>query len=267
MPIGMMKGLTLTLLGTFQIQVNGEALSGFASNKVRALLTYLVVEAERPHRRDVLAEMLWPNKPERVARRSLKQALSNLRKVIGDRESTIPFLVVDRNVIQFNSGSGRRIDVIEFAKHIKNSKTHSHERIECCKTCAEQLTLAVELYHGDFLERCSLSDSVEFEEWVVVNREALQRQMSEALRNLSRYAEHNGDHGAACEYSYQLVAAEPWNEEGHRELMRILALCGQRSAALMQYKTCQRMLAVELGIEPAKATTGLFKQIRDGEYK
>ncbi len=261
-----MNGLTLTLLGSFQIKVNEEPICGVASNKVRALLAYLAVEAGRPQRRDVLAEMFWPNKPEGVARRNLKQALSNLRKSLGDREATSPFLLIDREEVQFNSGSDHQIDVIEFAALIKTSKTHSHQRIEVCPPCVDQLQQAVTLYQGGFLEQFSLPDSIEFEEWAVLNREALQRQMSDALRTLIRCSTHHGDDGGACEYGYQLVAFEPWNEENHRELMRLLALCGQRSAALMQYQVCRRIVIDELGVEPAPETMDLYEQIRDGAY-
>ncbi len=262
-----MSDLTLTLLGSFQIEVNGEPIRGIASNKVRALLAYLAVEANRPHRRDVLAEMLWPNNPEGSARNSLKQALSNLRKSLGDRDATSPFLLVDREELQFNSGSDHRIDVAEFTAIIEESKTHAHQSVETCSSCADRLRRAVALYRGGFLEQFSLPDSADFEEWAVVNREALQRQMSDALRTLIRCSEQNDDHSDACEYGYQLVAAEPWNEENHRELMRLLVLCGQRSAALMQYQVCRRILTDELGVEQAPETIELYKQIRDGEYE
>ncbi len=262
-----MSDLTLTLLGSFQIEVNGEPIRGIASNKVRALLAYLAVEANRPHRRDVLAEMLWPNNPEGSARNSLKQALSNLRKSLGDRDATSPFLLVDREELQFNSGSDHRIDVAEFTALTEESKTHTHQSVETCSSCADRLRRAVALYRGGFLEQFSLPDSADFEEWAVVNREALQRQMSDALRTLIRCSEQNDDHSDACEYGYQLVAAEPWNEENHRELMRLLVLCGQRSAALMQYQVCRRILTDELGVEQAPETIELYKQIRDGEYE
>ncbi len=41
--------LSLTLFGSIQIEVNGRPVDGLASKKVRALLAYLAVEADRPH--------------------------------------------------------------------------------------------------------------------------------------------------------------------------------------------------------------------------
>ena len=54
--------LSLTLLGAFQITLDGEPVTGFESDKVQALLVYLALEADRPHRRDTLAEMFWPDR-------------------------------------------------------------------------------------------------------------------------------------------------------------------------------------------------------------
>ncbi len=50
--------LELTLLGPFHASLDGEAITAFKSNKVRALLAYLAVEAGRPQRRAALAALL-----------------------------------------------------------------------------------------------------------------------------------------------------------------------------------------------------------------
>ncbi len=48
--------------------------------------------------------------------------------------------------------------------------------------------------------------------------------------------------------------------------MRVLARDGQRGAALAQYETCRRVLAEELGVEPARETRELYEQIRAGSW-
>ncbi|PKO20769.1 MAG: hypothetical protein CVU38_18325 [Chloroflexi bacterium HGW-Chloroflexi-1] len=59
-----MVRLSLSLLGPFQVMLDGEPATGFESNKVKALLAYLAVEADRPHPRETLAGLLWPDYPE-----------------------------------------------------------------------------------------------------------------------------------------------------------------------------------------------------------
>src|SRR5512143_1258942 len=97
-----MPHLSLSLLGTFQAALDGQPLIGFATNKVRALLAYLVVECERPHSRETLAGLLWSDLPNRAALGNLRYALSNLRETIHDRQVTLPFLLITRDTIQFN---------------------------------------------------------------------------------------------------------------------------------------------------------------------
>ena len=80
----MMARLSVSLLGSFKVTLDGEPVT-YKYDKVLALLAYLVVEADRAHRRDVLAALLWPDYPNRVARTNLRNALSSLRKAIGDR--------------------------------------------------------------------------------------------------------------------------------------------------------------------------------------
>ena len=53
-----MARLTLSLLGALQITVDGRPVNGFAYNKARALLAYLVSEAHRLHHRDALVGFL-----------------------------------------------------------------------------------------------------------------------------------------------------------------------------------------------------------------
>ena len=70
-----MPSLSLSLLGPFQAVLNGRPVTGLESNKVRALLTFLAVEADQPHARDELIGLLWPDQPDTAARANLRQAL------------------------------------------------------------------------------------------------------------------------------------------------------------------------------------------------
>ena len=71
-----MPQLVLRLLGPFQAMLDERPITGIESNKVRALLAYLAVEADRPHSRDELIGLLWPEQPDVTARANLRQALA-----------------------------------------------------------------------------------------------------------------------------------------------------------------------------------------------
>jgi predicted ATPase len=74
-----------------------------------------------------------------------------------------------------------------------------------------------------------------------------------------------GERQAAIEGAQRLLQLDPLHEATHRQLMRLLAQNGQRSAALAQYETCRHLLATELAVTPDETTTALAEQIRAGE--
>ena len=247
-----MAQLALSLLGPFQVTLDGKTLTGFESDRVRALLAYLAVEANRPHRREGLAALLWPDWPQRSALTNLRNALSNLRKTIGDRKTAAPILLVSRETIQFNPASDCSVDVQTFRSLTAPDQTPSH------------LEEAIGLYRAPFLDGFGLADSAPFEEWIQGTREQLHRQCLATLEQLAEHNEQRGDLAQAIEYAWRQIDLAPWQEQAHQRVMRLLALSGNRSAALSQYETCRRMLQQELNVEPSPETVALYERIRDG---
>ncbi|MDQ5850679.1 MAG: AAA family ATPase, partial [Chloroflexota bacterium] len=261
-----MAHLALALLGSFAAIRDGEPISAFATDKVRALLAYLVVEAGRPHRRDALAELLWPGQPHEVARTNLRQALATLRTAILDTEGGRPFLAISRELVQFDHASDHWLDVAVFTALLAACERHSHVRLETCTPCARRLEQATTLYRGSFLADVVVRDSAAFEEWVLLKREWLQQRALQALACLATYYERRGTYQQAERYAWRQVELDPWHEAAHRQLIGVLASTGQRGAALRQYETCRRILEAELGVEPAPETTALAEQIRAGVF-
>jgi len=261
-----MPCLSLSLLGPFQITLDEEPVTGFESDKVRALLAYLAVEADRAHRRDSLAGLLWPDWPDRAARTNLRNALANLRTAIGDRYATPPFLLITRETIQFNAASDYWLDVADFRRQVTDGQRQVADQKDL-ESAIRNLQSAIQLYRGSFLEGFSVGDSAAFEEWALFTREQLARQMSSALHHLAAAHEQRGAYEQARSCAWRQIELEPWDETAHQQLMRALALGRQRSAALAQYETCRRLLAKELGVEPAAETTRLYERIRDGKLK
>lgn len=258
-----MSRLTISLLGALQISLDGEPVTDFATDKARALLAYLAVEADKPHLRDELAGLLWPDQPRRKGRHNLRQTLSYVRQAIGDQKTETPFLHVTRQTIQFDTRRPHWLDVAEFARLVEMCRRHRHRSLEACVPCMRRMEQVADLYRGEFLEHFFIGDSAAFEEWASLQREWLHRQAVRALALLSPYHERRGEYAQARHYARRQVELEPWREEAHRQLMRLLALDGERSAALAQYEACRRVLSEELGVEPAAATVALYEQIRD----
>ncbi len=132
---------------------------------------------------------------------------------------------------------------------------------------AARLEEMVKLYRGEFLQGFFLEDSAEFEQWALVQRESVHQQALDAHGELAEYYERHGDFQAARRHALRQLELDPWREEAHCQLMRALALDGQRAAALAQYEACRRVLAEELGVEPSAGTRELAEQIRAGRLK
>ncbi len=258
-----MPRFILNLLGPFQASLDERPVTAFSTDKVRALLVYLAVEGSQPQRREALSTLLWPDQPEERARHNLRQALSSLRQAVGDTTDTVdPLVLVERDTVQANLGTDFSLDVAEFVRLAEAIRRHLHHSPDRCLPCVRRYERQAALYRGDFLADFHVGDSELFEEWALLKREWLRRLVSEAFVTLAGYHERRGELVAARDYARQLVQLEPWREEAHRQLMRLLAAEGQRSAALAQYEACRRILQTEFDAQPAVETTRLFEQIK-----
>ena len=64
----------------------------------------------------------------------------------------------------------------------------------------------------------------------------------------------------------RLLALDPYREETHRQIMRLLARMGQPDRALEQLERLRQLLRQEMGVDPADETLTLAQQIAAGEF-
>ena len=253
--------LSLSLLGSFKATVAGQPLVASRAKRIEALLAYLVMEADRPHRREALVGLLFSNISEEMARVNLRQTLTRLRRVIKDGKSSPPFLLLTRETIQFNVASDYSLDVLRFGALLRGCEAHQGQRNDHCPDCLYCVQEAVALYQGPFLSAFFLSDSAMFETWAQMHREQLHQAMLGALQIVADYYERRGQYTQAIEYTQRLLTLAPWEEGSHRRAMRLWAHQGQRSRALAQYKLCRQVLWQELGVQPSAKTEMLATRI------
>jgi predicted ATPase/DNA-binding SARP family transcriptional activator len=239
--------LELSLLGTAVITLKGERVDRQVPAKSQALLFYLAVTGQ-VHSRNRLAGLLWGDKPEASAKANLRKALSTLGPMFGD------VLIITRQTVAFDRDSDYWVDVEAFESALAENEPASKS--------LDPWREAVALYRGEFLAGFSLRHALEFEEWVLLERERLRQLAIHGLHRLSEACRVRGEYAAAIEYTGRLLALEPWQEEAHRQLMTLLARNGQLSAALAQYETCRRVLAEELGVEPLPETQALYHRLK-----
>lgn len=257
-----MPTICIALLGTYAVTLDEQPVINFGYDKVRGLLAYLAVEADRPHRREHLATLFWPERDRRTALQSLSQAFYRLRRAFILPATAAPLLHITSQTIQFNLASDHRLDVREFANLLDACRVHQHALQADCPECLARLQQAAALVRGNFLEGFSLRDSPEFDEWVLFQRERLRHLAIQTLSTLASGHARRGDSAQALMFAQRWLSIDPWQEQAHCQVMRALAASGQRHAALAQFETCRRILAAELGVEPAPATVALYEQIR-----
>ena len=75
----------LTLLGGFALSVGGAA-APTLPRKTRALLTLLALQRGRAMEREAVGECLWPDRGAEQVRHSLRQALTELRRLLAPHD-------------------------------------------------------------------------------------------------------------------------------------------------------------------------------------
>ncbi len=262
-----MDNLYLSLLGRFEVTHEDRPLTAFRSDKIRALLAYLALEADTPHRREILATLFWPDYDHTAALCNLRKSLYRLRQTLDTHtpDLSTSVLTITRQTVQLNS-TAVSLDVRMFEQNLQTVETHAHDTLTRCSPCLAQLTDAATLYQGELLAGFSLPDAIRFEEWVLVRREMLHQKTLNMLHTLSVTYERQNDFAQAYSYAMRQTELEPWREEAHRQLMRILARQGERSRALAQYETCCQLLLAELGVAPSSKTVALYEQIEQGAF-
>ena len=246
--------LRVLLFGGFEVWHGGRLLQGFESQKVRALLAYLVLNRDRSLTREQLASLLWPERDDESARRNLRQAIYNLKETLPDGGSE-PLLLADRGGLGINPAAELWLDVDAFRAALRQAPANNRE------TASHRLVEVANLYRGELLAGFFLEDCPELEEWLVAQQENLREAAGEVLRALVRVYLDRGEYRLGIQYARRLVAMDPLSEESHRDLMQLYSLAGQRNRALAHYRDLRALLARELGVEPLEETTELYQSV------
>jgi predicted ATPase/DNA-binding SARP family transcriptional activator len=258
-----MTQLTLNLFGAVELShLDNPAKTRFRSDKVRALLAYLSLEAARPHERRSLAGLFWPELPEQASLRNLRKALFYLRQSVEELspESSNTLLIVDHKTVQLQRNN-LMVDAVQFEQLLSTVEQHAHRQLHLCQDCLERLAQADQLYQGELMAGFSLRDVAAFEEWLLFWRERLHQRVIFALGHLTAAYMKRNEYDRALDYATRQVGLDRFREEAHRQLMQLLSLSGQHNQAMAQYESCRRVLRDELDVEPAAETTALYQQI------
>jgi LuxR family maltose regulon positive regulatory protein len=124
--------------------------------------------------------------------------------------------------------------------------------------CEVYLRQAVSLYQGDYLEDI-------YSDWAEELRSSLQREYFRAVEELAGYHGREGRIDEAVGYYRKLLDKDPFREDIHCQVMRLLAQAGDRAGAIRHFEELRRILGEEMDVEPSAETTRLYKDLVAGD--
>lgn len=234
--------LDIRLLGSFQISDDNKQIPGFHQLRLRTLLVYLLLHAHTPQSRQQLAFHFWPDSSEKQAHSNLRKLLFKLRKALPNPDH---FLSQDHLTVQWRLDTAFTLDVAELQRLLRQTGK---------QPSAEHLVKIAALYQGELFPEC-------LDEWILPLRQKLRQDVMSVLTQLINLSEQQRAYGAGIRYAQQLISLDPLHEVGHRRLMQMHALNGDRAAALQQYQRCAAILQGELGVEPDEETQAIYQQL------
>ncbi|GEM46105.1 tetratricopeptide repeat protein [Deinococcus cellulosilyticus] len=202
--------------------------------KTAALLAYLAQEG--PTSRSHLIGLLWPDTREAAARNNLVHLLRKLKTLTGTE------LVTGQ-------------EVLSLAAELRTD-------VEGCREMFTKGDFArFNNAMGEFLSSLVYDDCPDLEDWIAAEREQWNEWRSQALLADANQLEQSGEYLEAVARIRELLTLDPLNEEGHRRLMRLQYLLGNRHHALETFRKLTTLLREELDVEPLPETLELARWI------
>ena len=252
--------LKVTLFGGIRVTHSDWQTEITITRESQALLAYLLLQRQRNHSREVLADLFWGEHSQQKARGSLNTALWKLKKAL--EPEGIPAGTYLKNShageVGFNKDSQYWLDVEIFEGGINQILIRPFEAVE--ESQLADLNQVLGLYQGDLLEGI-------YDNWALRERERLRALYLKSLIYLLQFYSFHKAFEKAIAYGQQILDLDPLREEIHREMMKLYLRNGQRALAVQQYEICRLTLDKELGVAPMEDTQRLYNQTlagRDG---
>lgn len=230
----------LTLVGEA-----GEEDASLARRRFKLALLAVLAMARRPLSRDSLLEMFWGDQDEARARHSLSNALSSLRRALGQRAIT-----TRDTEVALASELPLDVDALELAAAVE-SRDYGR---------------AIALYSGPFLEGVHVEDSPAFEQWSSRERRRLEALFVHACAQhcamLARARRWDECGAVAARW----IEAEPLSADAAIYLLNAAKAPGTRASlvqALNEYERIRSRLAREFELVPEKGVNELAERIRE----
>ena len=228
---------------------SGQAITRFRTHKTGALLACLAYARDRPHSREALIDLLWPDVRIETGRHNLSNALTALRRQLEPTGISVgSVLAANRASVQLRAAAVTT-DVAAFESSLQTAARAEHR-----ETKKRWLIQSLDEYGGALLPDY-------YESWILPEQRRLQEMFFAASRQLIELLRQAGERDEAIERARRVVAFDPADEEHNRLLMELLAEAGQLAAALRQYREFARALEAQDEPPPAPAMQKFVQEL------
>jgi DNA-binding SARP family transcriptional activator/tetratricopeptide (TPR) repeat protein len=234
----------LRCLGTPELRGPGGEHIRFRTRKHLALLVFLAVERRELHRRDRLADLLWPDARPAEGRHSLATALSVIRGKLGPHT-----FESNRDAVRLLAPD-LEVDL---------------DRLARGEILGDDIRPLLEV--AGFLEEFEVARAPEFMLWRDLVRAKWFPQIRDALILLMDRCRRTGDFSRIGAHADRLLAIDELSEEAIRSRMEACAFQGDRISAIRVYQAWKQRLREELDAEPSPLIEGMALRLRQRIYE
>ncbi|MEM3004830.1 MAG: BTAD domain-containing putative transcriptional regulator, partial [Candidatus Bathyarchaeia archaeon] len=207
---------------------------------------------------DMIMDYIVPELDPDAAYNNFYRTLHHLRRILEPSFSppNSAYVSFDGGIVRIIGDVVAWLDIDEFKRCLAEAK-NAEVAGEADRAIVWRQA-ACELYRGDLMV-----DDL-YEDWVQAKREQFREMQIGNLCKLSEHWARREKLDLAADYLRQILAIDPTREEIHLKLMTYLARAGNRTAALQQYKRCEKILKEELDAEPMPKTKAYYRKLLAG---
>jgi WD40 repeat protein/DNA-binding SARP family transcriptional activator len=245
----------IALAGRIAVQV-GDSITderALPGRQPRIVFALLVTERHRAVTRDELAENLWPGPRPATWETALRGVVSRVRSFI------VMAGLGDRTLLRADAGTYRLHPLAEVVVDLELAAAQLEQAEAALTEGAPQEALDAAAAARGVLTRPLLPGANG--PWVDGQRRCLALLLLRALETVAAARLAIGDHQHAAEAADAAIALDPFRETAHRLLLRANLAAGDGAAGLRAFERCRRLLADELGVDPAPETRALHGQL------
>jgi DNA-binding SARP family transcriptional activator len=247
--------LQFGVLGPLHVAAGDSGASqAVAAPRLRTLLAVLLWRANQLVPVDELTDLVWDGVPPAGAREALRALVMRLRRQLGQEAAA---RIVTRAPGYAIEVSSDELDASRFERLTRQADDAVH--VGRWAGAGRAAAGALGLWRGTPL--ADVPSQLLQDQWMPV----LEQLHMQALACSVEAGLHEGRHVQLIPQLRELTARHPLRESFHGQLVRALALSGQRAEALAAYQQARRTLAAELGIGPGPELRRLHQRVLAGD--